>query len=216
MAKSVPKVGFDPKQTGSSNDPAAIGGRPVLIAFCRALSALPVHGERRENRGLDRGARRVRTIASIRRWAMEVPMITEKPRVVTFAASHFCEKARWALDWHGIAYEEVGWPPGLHQILAKSCGAKHTTVPIVFDGQDVIQGSGAIIDWADKSDKDRTRSLTPPADRGEVRRSSAVPMRSSAFMFAAWPSPNCSPTTHMWSNLRFSIEHQDGGAWQET
>jgi len=96
-------------------------------------------------------------------------MITERPKLVTFAASHFCEKARWALDWHGIGYEEVGWPPGLHQILAKSCGAKHTTVPLVFDGQDVIQGSGAIIDWADKSDKDRTRSLTPPADRGEAK-----------------------------------------------
>ena len=25
-------------------------------------------------------------------------MITERPKLVTFAASHFCEKARWALD----------------------------------------------------------------------------------------------------------------------
>ena len=50
---------------------------------------------------------------------------------------------------HGIAYEEIGWPPGLHRILAKRCGAKHTTVPILLDGQDVIQGSGAIIDWAE-------------------------------------------------------------------
>jgi glutathione S-transferase len=53
--------------------------------------------------------------------------------------------------------------------LAKSCGAKHTTVPILFDDQDVIQGSGAIIDWADKKDKDRNRSLTPQANRGEAK-----------------------------------------------
>jgi glutathione S-transferase len=101
---------------------------------------------------------------------MEVQMATAKPKLITFAASHFCEKARWALDWHGITYEEVGWPPGLHQILAKSCGAKHTTVPILFDGQDVIQGSGAIMDWAERKDKDQDRSLTPrAADRSEAK-----------------------------------------------
>jgi len=33
-----------------------------------------------------------------------------RPRLVTFGISHFCEKARWALDWHGIAYDEVSWP----------------------------------------------------------------------------------------------------------
>jgi glutathione S-transferase-like protein len=32
--------------------------------------------------------------------------------LITFGISHFCEKARWALDWHGIPYEEIGWPPG--------------------------------------------------------------------------------------------------------
>ena len=35
-------------------------------------------------------------------------MTEAKPRLITFAASHFCEKARWALDWFGIAYEETG------------------------------------------------------------------------------------------------------------
>lgn len=88
-------------------------------------------------------------------------MTTANPQLITFAASHFCEKARWALDWHKIAYHEVGWPPGLHIILTKSCGAKDTTVPILFDGDNVIQGSGAIIDWADTKDEDKRRRLTP-------------------------------------------------------
>jgi glutathione S-transferase len=88
-------------------------------------------------------------------------MTTANPQLITFAASHFCEKARWALDWHQVAYHEVGWPPGLHIILTKACGAKHRTVPILFDGADVIQGSGAIIDWADTKDKDKRRRLTP-------------------------------------------------------
>jgi glutathione S-transferase len=100
-------------------------------------------------------------------------MADARPRLITFAASHFCEKARWALDWHGIEYDEIGWPPGLHLVLAKSHGAKHSTLPILFDGAALIQGSGAIIDWAESKDPDRGRSLTPKsnlADAQEIER----------------------------------------------
>jgi glutathione S-transferase len=93
---------------------------------------------------------------------MEAQMAQVIPRLVTFGISHFCEKARWALDWHGIGYEEISWPPGVHRILAKRCGAKGTTLPILLDGDAVIQGSGAIIDWADKKTQDSTRRLTLP------------------------------------------------------
>ena len=81
-------------------------------------------------------------------------MTQTKPRLITFGISHFCEKARWALDWHGIPYSEIGWPPGLHIVLAKRCGAKGTTLPILLDGEIVIQGSGAIIDWAESKAQD--------------------------------------------------------------
>lgn len=87
-------------------------------------------------------------------------MIRDRPRLVTFGISHFCEKARWALDWHGITYEEVSWAPGVHLILAKRCGAKGTTLPILLADDMVIQGSGAIIDWVDQKAQDRTRKLT--------------------------------------------------------
>jgi glutathione S-transferase len=95
-------------------------------------------------------------------------MATARPQLITFAASHFCEKARWALDWHGISYEEVGWPPGLHQILAKRRGLKEARVPIVFDGDDVVQGSGAIVDWADRKDPNPDRTLTPKTEFSEA------------------------------------------------
>jgi glutathione S-transferase len=91
------------------------------------------------------------------------------PRLITFGRSHFCEKARWALDWHGIAYDEIGWPPGLHIILAKRCGAKATTLPILLDGESVTQGSGAIIDWAERRSQDFTRSLTPQSNQAEAQ-----------------------------------------------
>jgi glutathione S-transferase len=95
-------------------------------------------------------------------------MTEPKPKLITFAASHFCEKARWALDWLGLDYEEVGWPPGLHLILTKVHGAKASTLPILFDGGELIQGSGIIIDWAESKAAGRGRSLTP-ANEGEAK-----------------------------------------------
>jgi glutathione S-transferase len=96
-------------------------------------------------------------------------MVHARPRLITFGISHFCEKARWALDWHGITYKEVSWPPGVHRILARRCGAQGATLPIVLDGEAVIQGSGAIVDWADQQAQDHARRLTL-ADSLEMER----------------------------------------------
>lgn len=101
-------------------------------------------------------------------------MNTDKPKLITFACSHYCEKARWALDWHGIAYQEVGWPVGLHEILAKRYGANATTVPILLDGNNVIQGSSAIIDWADQRSRTRGRELTVSGSRAIEQRADDV------------------------------------------
>lgn len=91
-------------------------------------------------------------------------------RFITFGISHFCEKARWALDWHGVQYSEVGWAPGLHRLVAKRLGAADTTLPILLDGTDLIQGSGAIIDWAEKHCSDAGRSLAPSdSDAAEAK-----------------------------------------------
>lgn len=98
---------------------------------------------------------------------MEGSISQSQPKFVTFGISHYCEKARWALDWHGIAYDEINWPPGVHIVLAKSCGAKQTSLPILLDGRRVIQGSGAIIDWADRQTQDQARRLTV-ADAREI------------------------------------------------
>ena len=90
-------------------------------------------------------------------------MTQAKPKFITFGISHFCEKTRWALDWHGISYDEVGWPPGLHRVLLKRYGAKDATLPILLDDKTVVQGSSAIIDWAESRVHDRSRSLNPQA-----------------------------------------------------
>jgi glutathione S-transferase len=92
----------------------------------------------------------------------------KRPRLATFATSHFCEKARWALDWHGIEYDEVIWPPGLHRVLAARAGAKATSLPLLIGAGEVVEGSGAIIDWAERNAPDRNRSLTPEAGSDET------------------------------------------------
>ena len=109
-------------------------------------------------------------------------------RFITFGISPYCEKARWALDWHRIPYREIGWPPGLHQILAKRCGAKSSALPILLEGDTVIQGSSAIIDWAERHAEDRGRMLAPRNGADEAqeieRRSNeiiAVHVRRLAF-----------------------------------
>jgi glutathione S-transferase len=114
---------------------------------------------------------------------------------VTFEISHYCEKARWALDWHGIAYEEINWPPGVHIILAKSCGAKQTSLPILLDGRTVIQGSGAIIDWTDQQAQDPARQLQTH------ERSSSVPTASSVLTYAGWYTPSCFRAIRSWPSL---------------
>jgi glutathione S-transferase len=88
-------------------------------------------------------------------------MSRARPRLIVFGLSHFCEKARWALDWHGIAYTEISWAPGLHRVLLKRYGAKGSTLPVLLDDETIVQGSSAIIDWAESRANDPTRSLSP-------------------------------------------------------
>ena len=60
-------------------------------------------------------------------------------RLVTFPVSHFCEKARWALDFWGVPFAEEGHAPPFHR--ANSNG---NTVPVLFSGEQLIAGSDEI------------------------------------------------------------------------
>lgn len=55
-------------------------------------------------------------------------------RLYTIGISHYCEKARWALDWHHLPFEEVGWPPGLHLRLIRRLGTPRSSLPILHVG----------------------------------------------------------------------------------
>ena len=84
-----------------------------------------------------------------------------KPVLYIFAISHYCEKARWALDYLGIDYELRHLPPGVHVLIARKLGASRTALPILVADGEVIEGSSRIIDWADVRTTSSGKHLTP-------------------------------------------------------
>jgi len=69
-------------------------------------------------------------------------------RLITIPFSHYCEKARWALERCGIPYEEDGHLPLFHYI-ANIFARANRTVPAVIDGATRITDSTDIVAWAD-------------------------------------------------------------------
>ncbi len=82
-------------------------------------------------------------------------------RLNTFVISHFSEKARWALDFHGLDYTERRLVPGPHIVAIRSI-APRTTVPTLEHDGTVVQGSSAILDYLEQR-LGATRLAVPPA-----------------------------------------------------
>lgn len=80
-------------------------------------------------------------------------------KLYQFPLSHYCEKARWALEYKSLNYEKINIVPGLHFKILKSLGVKDSSVPLIIDEGDVIQGSSKIITYLDK--KYPEKPLTP-------------------------------------------------------
>lgn len=76
--------------------------------------------------------------------------MTAEPILYVFAISHYCEKARWALDHFGIRYRLKHTMPGINRWIAKKLGADSGSLPFLQTGNDVVAGSAAIIDWGEQ------------------------------------------------------------------
>ena len=70
------------------------------------------------------------------------------PRLITLPVSHYCEKARWALDLAGIDYREERHLPLIHRWHTRRLGA--TTVPVLETADGVLTDSAAIVRFADR------------------------------------------------------------------
>jgi len=89
-----------------------------------------------------------------------------RPVLYAFAISHYCEKARWALDFLGVDYELHHVAPGEHGEIAKKLGAPGTSVPYLLIDDKVIQGSADIVSWAE-GESTSGKSLAANSEAGD-------------------------------------------------
>lgn len=67
-----------------------------------------------------------------------------------FPISHYCEKVRWSPDYKQLDYQVKNPLPGLHVMKTKKLVA-HSSVPILVDKNNVIQGSAHIITYLNEN-----------------------------------------------------------------
>jgi glutathione S-transferase len=69
-------------------------------------------------------------------------------RLVTIPISHYCEKARWALDRARLPYREERHVQGVHRVAARRAGGG-ATVPVLVTPDGAIGESQQILEWVD-------------------------------------------------------------------
>lgn len=88
-------------------------------------------------------------------------------RLITIAVSHYCEKARWALDWLKIPYVEESHVPIFHRFTTRRYGGK--SVPVLITPTGVFKDSTDILHHIDAtSQADRHLYPTDPKLRQKV------------------------------------------------
>jgi glutathione S-transferase len=116
--------------------------------------------------GCHRGTSRV-TLAK-RPYPASLQTLHTRPvlRLVTIPISHYCEKARWALERAGLPYREERHVQGIHRLAARRAGGGKT-VPVLVTPQGAIGESAEILAWIDARTEPELRLF---AAAGEERR----------------------------------------------
>jgi glutathione S-transferase len=89
-------------------------------------------------------------------------------RLITIPISHYCEKARWALDRAGIDYREERHIQGVHRIAARRAGGG-STVPVLVAGELVISESSDVLAWVDARTPPEQSLFMRDSDDSDVR-----------------------------------------------
>jgi glutathione S-transferase len=91
-------------------------------------------------------------------------------RLITIPISHYCEKARWALERAQIPYREERHVQGVHRIAARRAGGGKT-VPVLVTPDGALGESEKILVWVDERTPPEQRLFpAEPAERAEVER----------------------------------------------
>jgi glutathione S-transferase len=89
--------------------------------------------------------------------------------LITIPISHYCEKARWALDRAGVSYVEHAHLQIIHRFAVRKAGGG-TTAPALVCEDGVLADSAEILAWADqRAPQDRRIYPDDPEARTEVR-----------------------------------------------
>ena len=83
-------------------------------------------------------------------------------RLITIPLSHYCERARWALDWAGLDYVEERHLQIFHARAVRRAGGRRT-VPVLVDGDRVLADSADIVAHADACGSRRLYPADPAA-----------------------------------------------------
>ena len=85
-----------------------------------------------------------------------LPKVGAPAKLVTIPISHYCEKARWALDRCGVAFVEHAHMQGVHGFVARRAGGG-VTAPVLVSSDGVFTESAQIVDYADAYAPDQRR-----------------------------------------------------------
>lgn len=94
-----------------------------------------------------------------------------------FAASHFNEKVRWALDYKAIDHVRESYLPGPHTPVIRKLSGGPSTTPLLQHPDGFISGSAAIIDWLEQTSPE---PALYPADKDSRKAALAVQTRFDA------------------------------------
>jgi len=85
-------------------------------------------------------------------------------RLITIPISHYCEKARWALERADMPYREERHVQGVHQVVARRVSGG-ITVPVLVTPDGAIGESAEILAWVDERTPPEHRLF--PSESGE-------------------------------------------------
>jgi glutathione S-transferase len=132
-------------------------------------------------------------------------------RLVTIPISHYCEKARWALERAGIPYREERHVQGIHRIAAGRAGGG-PTVPVLVTPDGALGESAEILRWVDeRSPPDLRLFPDDPRERAEVER------LCSRFDEALGPRGRRLMYIHMLSQRKLTLRFNNQGVppWED-
>jgi glutathione S-transferase len=132
-------------------------------------------------------------------------------RLVTIPISHYCEKARWALERAGLEYREERHVQGIHRLAARRAGGD-VTVPVLVTSAGAIGDSAEILAWVDEHTASERRLF--PSDRGERLDVEALCRR---FDERLGPSGRRLIYVHMFAQRELMLRFNNQGvpAWED-